>query len=86
MIRSKSHVIMDIVLTTVGALLLLEATIALTRHEPLLYASGPKTGRAWEALFMGVFCFLVGVMGFVKRKKAHRRGRPGRPPWFDRLV
>jgi hypothetical protein len=87
MIRLRSRSIVNIVLVVAGAVLLVDASIALERHEPSLHFWGttPK-GQAWEIMFMGAFCFLVGFMGFVNRKKGRGKRRPGQPPWFDHLV
>jgi len=83
----KSQSMVNIVLMILGALLLLEGAIAHMQHEPSIHSWGvaPK-GQAWEVMFVGTFCFLVGLMGFVKRKKGGRKGRAGQPPWFDHLV
>jgi hypothetical protein len=73
MIRSKSQSMVNLFLTIAGALLLLEGTLALVRHEPPLHFWGraPK-GQAWEIVLLGTFCFFVGFSGFVKKK---RRGQ-----------
>ena len=87
MIRSKSQWMLNIALMILGALLLLEGSIAHVRHEPSLYFWGPAPkGQAWEVMFVGAFCFLVGSMGFVNRKKGRGKRRPGQPPCFDHLV
>jgi len=85
MTRLKSQSVVNIVLMILGALLLLEGSIAYVRHEPSLHFWGaaPK-GQSWEVMFVGTFCFLVGLVGFVKKRR--RKGRSGQPPWFDHLV
>jgi hypothetical protein len=86
MIRSQSQSRVNIVLMVFGGLLLLEGAIAHARHEPSLHFWGAASKwQSWEVMFMGTFCFLVGLTGFVNPRKRSRKG-PGQRPWFDHLV
>ena len=87
MTRLRSQSIVNSILVIAGAVLLLDASLALARHEPSLHLWGaaPK-GQALEVMFVGAFCFLVGFMGFVNQKKGRRKGPPDQPRWFDYLV
>jgi hypothetical protein len=58
----------NIVLMVLGALLAMGATIAQVRHELFSYAWAGQ-GPSWYAMLMGAFCFLLGLVGFLHRKK-----------------